>query len=1250
MLEAFLRETAAAVLRISPARLDRRQPLSALGIDSLSAVEIRNEVEVRLGVAPSLTGLLEGAGLARLAEEILEELETSSPAVRLKPAAAAGPEHPLSHGQEALWYLHRLAPESPAYNLFGAVRVTAPLNAAALRHAFQALADRHEPLRTTFGARDGQPFQRVLERAEVRLEVAAADGLSEADLHARLLAESLRPFDLENGPLLRPLLLTRTDGDVLLLALHHIVADFWSLAVLLRELAALYREASGGVPAALGASELRYSDYVSWQRSRLAADEGERLWSYWRERLGESPPEPLGLATDRPRPPVQTFRGGAVTLRLGRELSEGIRALGRTRGTTLFMTLAAGFQALLFRSTGQPGLALGAPTAGRTAAGLADLVGYFVNPVVLRADAGGDPTWEAFLDRARAAALGAFEHQDYPFALLVERLQPERDLGRSPIFQAAFVLQKPPSAELAGLAALALGVEGESLRLGELTLAPVRLEQCVAQFDLSLVAAELEDGLGLSLQYAADLFDPATAERLAGHLRTLLAGAVAEPGSRLSDLPLLSAAERRQLAAWNETGSASGGDLRGDACLHELFVAQAARTPEAVAVLAGQESLTYAELRRRANQLAHHLRRMGVGPEVGVGVFLERSADLVVSLLGVLAAGGAYVPLDPAYPAERLAFLLEDTAAPVVVSRAGLLERLPGGAARRVLLDRDAEILAAESGDDPARLSEPGHLAYFIYTSGSTGRPKGVSIEHRSAVSLVRWSEEVYGAQEIRGVLFATSICFDLSVFELFVPLGRGGTVVVAENALELASLPAAGSVSLVNTVPSAIAELVRSGGLPASVRTVNLAGEPLQRSVVESLYALGTVERVYNLYGPSEDTTYSTGGLVERGAGEAVTIGLPLAGKRSWVLDGNLRLVPVGVAGELYLSGEGLARGYLNRPELTAERWVPDPLSSAPGGRLYRTGDLARRLADGRLLFLGRIDHQVKVRGFRIELGEVEAALLSHAGVREAVAVARADAAGMARLVAYVVPEEGEAPSASELREHLRRRLPEPMVPSALVSLASLPLTPNGKVDRKALPEPEGLGAADAGFVAPRTPAEELLAGIWSELLGRERVGIHDNFFELGGHSLLATRVLSRLRGIFGVELPVRALFESPTVAALASQVERRREEHSGSAARGAILPRGGSAAVVRPGAAVVPRPARARQRGLQHPGGLHVVGDARRGGSAQCFRRDRAAPRGAAHELRGGRGPSGAAHRPGLRTGGDTTGGPLGSRGRGA
>ncbi|HSF41777.1 MAG TPA: amino acid adenylation domain-containing protein, partial [Thermoanaerobaculia bacterium] len=868
-----------------------------------------------------------------------------------------------------------------------------------------------------------------------------------------------------------------------LVAVHHLAADLASLSILGQELGALLEdEAAELPPVPAGPAE--------WaERQERLADERRGAW--WREHLaGELPV--LALPTDRPRPPILTYRGDSRVLRLGPEALAALRAAARAEGATLWAALLAGVGAWLSRITGQEELLLGSPVSLRTGP-FATALGYFVELTVLREDLSGRPSFAELLRRARREAFSALRHAGYPFALLAEQLESARDPSRHPVVQVLLALQG------AGLAAFALSEEGDRTPLGDLELEGVAIPERRLPFDLALLAAETEEGgLAVSCQYNAALFDGPTVERLLGVLETLLQGMTADPGRPMAELPLLGEAERAQiLKGW----SGAGVEVRDDgACLHDLVFAQARRTPEATAIVHGTERTTYEELVRRAGELAATLRGMGIGPEARVGVMLERGADMVVSVLGVLAAGGAYVPLDPAHPEERRRMILEDAGISALVTRSGVEARGPGSL--------------------PGRPS-PGNLAYVLYTSGSTGRPKGVAVEHRSAVARARWAGEAYAPEDLAGVLAATSLGFDLSVFELFVPLSQGGAVILAEDALALPDLPAKGEVTLINTVPSALAELLRAGSVPASVRTVNLAGEALPAALAEEVHRRLPGARLWNLYGPTEDTVYSTFAPVR--LGETPLIGRPLAGTRAYVLDREMQPLPAGVPGELFLGGAGQARGYLGRPDLTAERFVPDPFGP-PGARLYRTGDLVRFRADGALDFLGRIDHQVKVRGFRVELQEIEAALARHPAVEAAAVVLQED-----RLVAYVVG------TVDDPRAWLRASLPAPMIPSAFVTLDRMPLTPTGKVDRRALPAPSKGVAEEA---APVTPAEEILAGIVADVLGVARVGVRDSFFDLGGHSLLAARVVSRVREALGVELPLRALFEEPTVAGLARRI----------------------------------------------------------------------------------------------------------------
>jgi amino acid adenylation domain-containing protein len=1101
-----------------------------LGGHSLLATRAVSQIREAFGIELPVRRLFEQPTVAGLAESVEAVLGAGAAldAPHIEPAPRSGPL-PLSFAQRRLWFLDQLTPGSSVYNIPYPLRLEGRLDAGTLEAALAEVVCRHEALRTTFANFDGEPYQALAAAAPFPLPIVDLEGLEEpihgAEAGALLAKDSARPFDLGTGPLFRATLLRLApDRHVLLLTMHHIVSDGWSMEVLLREMASLYEAFAAGRPSPLPELPVQYADFAVWQRRWLSGEALSRQLDYWRRQLAGSPAG-LDLPADFPRPAVQTFNGAGCSERLPAELSADLRAFCRREGVTPFMLLLAGFDVLLARYSGQEDVLVGSPIANRNRAETEGLIGFFVNTLVLRSDLGAAASFRSLLRQARETALAAYGHQDLPFETLVEELRPQRDLSRSPFFQVL----------------LSVETAGRSLpRPRDLGLTLIETPIETAKFDLSLFVVDSESGISTMAEYNTDLYEGATVRRLLGHLERLMEGAVADPGKGWRDLPLLSEVEREHLlVGLNDSGSTAGPEL----CLHELFETQVRIGPEREALVAPEGvRLTYGELDERAERLARRLRTLGLGPEVLAGVLLDRSADLIVTLLAVLKAGGAYAPLDPNYPQQRVLLMLETARAAVLVTRRRLAEalgaELPAGM-ETVLLDAGWETAPIEeSAERPAVL--PGNLAYVIFTSGSTGVPKGVAIEHRSAVAMIRWARTVYGPEEYAGMLGSTSICFDMSVFEIFATLAEGGKIVLAENALALPELAAKEEVVLVDTVPSAMAELLRLGRLPPSIRTVNLGGEPLKGTLVEEIYAkLPGVERVVNLYGPSEDTTFTSYAVVPRGAAHPL-IGRPISGESSYVLDGEMRPVPIGVPGALYMGGDGVTRGYLHRPELTAERYIPNPYGP-PGSRLYRVGDLVRVLRTGELDFLGRLDHQVKVRGFRIELGEIESALVRHGQVREAAVLAEPEPGGAGnRLIAYVETEDASAELARELRAFLKQGLPDYMVPSQFVALAALPLTPNGKIDRRALaalPQHSETAAAGADRI-PRSYAEEVLVGSWSEIFGRP-VGVDDNFFDLGGHSLLATRAVSQVREAFGIEMPVRRLFEQPTVAGLAESIE---------------------------------------------------------------------------------------------------------------
>jgi amino acid adenylation domain-containing protein len=1114
----------ADILRLERVGMDEN--FFELGGHSLKATQAISRIRDVFKVEMPLRSIFESPTVSQLAQRLQAELKKgeSLEAPPITPCARSERSR-LSFAQQRLWFLSQLEPDSASYSIPAALRIEGRLRLSVLERTLSEVRRRHEALRTVFPAIEGEPVQVVCPDYTWLMEVTDLSNIPHSlrePLVMQLVAERARyPFDLESGPVVRAELFVLSPRDnILLFNMHHIVSDGWSMGVLIGEVTAIYDAFSDARPTPLSDLPVQYADFAEWQRDWLQGDVLAAELSYWKRQM-EGTSGMLEMPTDRPRPPVHTVRGARAFKAIGPELTKELKGLCRIEGATLFMVLLAAFKTLLFRYTGQSDITVGSPIANRNRAELEGLIGFFVNTLVLNSWLLPAQSFRELLAAVREATLGAYAHQDLPFEKLVEEIRPERILSRSPLFQVMFVLQNAPR---------------EALRLGDTAISLLPPGTHTAKFDLNLSVVEaLDSGLACSLEYNTDLFDRTTVERLLSHYDVLLRALAAEPEQAVGTSRFLNEGERFQLVSeWNDTDC----DCSSGYCLHELFEAQCSRLPDAIAVIAGEQSLTFNDLDRRSNRLARYLLGMEIGPEVRVGVFLERSAELVTSLLGILKAGGAYVPLDPAYPSQHTEFMLADTQVKVILTQSGLAGKLADSKATLVCLDNDAKL--AQAVDDrlpPAAVPE--NLAYLIYTSGSTGRPKAVAIEHRSAVNLLNWSRARFSPEEVAGVLASTSICFDLSVFELFAPLGLGGTIILSENVLHAPELPAKEAVTLVNAVPSALAEVVRAGNLPDSVRVVNLAGEALHNSLVQQIYELPGVRQVFNLYGPSESTTYSTGALLPKGSTRKPSIGRPVANTSVHLVSSEFESVPAGVTGELQIGGAGVARGYLGHPEATAERFWPDALSFQPGSRLYRTGDMARYRCDGEIEFIGRRDNQVKVRGYRIETGGVEAVLKQCVEVMDAAVIANADDADGLKLVGYVVPALGSHPTPAMLQNVLRERLPIYMAPDQLIILDSLPVTPGGKLDRRALQQPGRLDRHQGSkYAPPSNSIEREVARIWKEVLGVERVGRDDNFFDAGGNSLLTVRVQTLLRKSLGRTLPIVDLFLHPTVRSLAKRL----------------------------------------------------------------------------------------------------------------
>jgi amino acid adenylation domain-containing protein len=1143
--EALLAGIWASVLGVE--RVGVHDNFFELGGHSLLISKVISRLQETLKVELPMLSLFDSPTIAELAQH----LETS---LRQKPNLQQAPaiqpisrqqNLPLSYFQEQLWFLAQLNPNVPVYNESASIHINSTLNVSALENSLNEILKRHEALRTNFVSVSGQPVQMIMRPPTFKLPVVDIRNLplEQRQVKARQLAteEAKRIFDLTQDILWRAILVRLSEGQYrLFLTLHHIIIDGVSLAIFLTELAVLYKAFFTGQPSPLPELPIQYADFASWQRQHLSAEIVDSQLSYWKTRLGDSLPV-LQLLTDHPRPVTPTFRGAKQYLVLSKNLTEELKTLSQQQGVTLFMTLLAAFKTLLYRYTGQDDIVVGTVAAVRNRPELEPLMGYLLNTLVLRTSVSGRPTFQQFLARVRDVTLGAMAHKDLPFEKLVEAVLSSRDIGQNPLFQVAFSLDPSmPEIELGW------------------TLTQSDIDNGTAKFELYLGLEEKPEGLIGRIEYRTDLFDAPTIERMIGHFQTLLEGIVANPLERISELPLLTETERHQLLVdWNDTQT----DYPKDKCLHQLFEEQVEQTPNHVAVVFEDQQLTYRELNRKANQLAHYLQTLGVKPEVLVGIGVERSIAMVIGLLGILKAGGAYLPLDPAYPKARLAFMLEEAQVPVLLTQSSLKQKLPETKAQIVCLDVEAKTLSQFAQENVVSGVAPENLAYVIYTSGSTGNPKGVAIEHRNVVALLKWSKTIFTLEPVSGTLVSTSLNFDVSVFELFVPLSRGGKLILVENILSLSRLSETAGVIMVNTVPSAMKELLKIKGIPASVRVINLAGEPFSTQLVQELYQLSSLQQVFNIYGPTEYTVYATFTGLSQSAEKKLTIGRPISNAQTYILAHNLQPVPIGVPGELHLGGAGLARGYLNRPDLTAEKFLNNPFSEEPGSRLYKTGDLARYLSDGNIEYLGRIDNQVKIRGFRIELGEIETRLAQHAEVQEVAVIAREEPLGDKRLVAYFVPNPPtQGPTASSLRHFLKNKLPDYMIPSAFVMLEAMPLTQNGKRDRRALSQREvdSYQLSDKTFVAPRDALELQLAQIWEAVLDVYPVGVQDNFFELGGHSLLAVRLMAEIQQQFAKTLSLATLFQGATLEQLAKIIRQQTTDSQAWSPLVAIQPHG--------------------------------------------------------------------------------------------
>ncbi len=1132
LLNYYLQKLLGCILGVTASEVNSQQPLTSLGIDSLRVFELKNRIDADLEVNIAVANLFSGS-IHDLEVEILEQIAGNihREYLPLPKVEKSIDPHPLSLTQKQLWFINQLQPGTPAYNIPIAIHIPGTVNVPVLIRSLDEIICRQEILRTSLEIVNGEPRQKIADNIKLNVPEVDLRHLSgeeqEREVERLCLQTAQFYFDFSQPPLLQAKLLHLQHKSILIITVHHLIADGWSIQILAQELTKIYQAFVQGKSSPLPELSVQYANFVYWQQNWLQSQALEHNLTYWKQQLGGNLPI-LKLPTDHPRPAIQTFRGEQQKFRLSKTLTQGIKQLSQQEEATLFMTLLATFQTLLYRYTSQEDILVGSPIANRNHQELDGLIGCFVNTLVLRTHLDGNPTFQELLARVRQVAIDAYTHQDLPFEKLVETLQPNRDLSYNPLFQVMFVLQNP---------------QAESIWKTE------ELETKTAKFDLLLSMRDSEKGLTGTLEYNTDLFNADTIARMIGHFQTLLESIVVNCRQHIANLPLLTPAEQQTiLKEWNNTQV----EYQQRACVHQLFAKQTEKTPDATALIFGDEKLTYRELNHRANQLAHYLQDLGVQPETIVSICMERSVEMVVGILGIMKAGGAYLPLDPSYPQERLAYMLGDAKVSILLAQSHLVDNLPPHQAKVINIDNNSAFFKDYSPTNPVSNVELENIAYVIYTSGSTGTPKGVINTHQGLCNRLLWMQNTYELTSSDRVLQKTPFSFDVSIWELFLPLITGATLVLAkpgghQDANYLVNLIAEKKITILHFVPSMLQVFLEVPELDNchSIKNVICSGETLPFELQKRfLTRLDT--QLHNLYGPTEAAIDVTAWRCQQNIVEnIVPIGRPISNTQIYILDKYLQPVPIGIPGELHIGGLGLARGYLNKPELTQEKFVASPFIS--GQFLYKTGDLARYLPDGNIEFLGRIDHQVKIRGFRIELGEIEAVLAQHPQVRETVVLAREDIPKNHRLVAYIVTHANTQFSIHELRDYLQQKLPDYMVPCAFIKLNKLPLTPNGKINRSALPAPEIQPLnSTAAYEAPNSELETAIAKIWQEVLHLEKAGINDNFFDLGGNSLLMVKVNNKLREVMDCDISIVEMFQNPTIKSLAKYINPNSREKS--------------------------------------------------------------------------------------------------------